>query len=92
MSGKGYDRQFELSAAKMVLEGEIPVKGLPDQHSVPCRSLRRWAAEYEADGEGVPRKRQSRRKQGSRDVGAREGERGAPQGGRDIKEFRAFLR
>ena len=25
--------------------------GLSDQLSVPCRTLRRWAAEYEADGE-----------------------------------------
>ena len=35
----------------MVLEGEIPVKGLSDQLNVPCCTLRRWAAEYEADGE-----------------------------------------
>ena len=31
--------------------GEIPVKGLSDQLNVPCCTLRRWAAEYEADGE-----------------------------------------
>ena len=36
MPGKRYDRQFKLSAARLVLEGEIPVKGL---------------CEYEADGE-----------------------------------------
>ncbi len=30
---------------------EIPVKGLSDQLNVPCCTLRRWAAEYEADGE-----------------------------------------
>ena len=34
----------------MVLEGEIPVKGPSDQLNVPCCTLRRWAAEYEADG------------------------------------------
>ena len=51
MPGKRYDRQFNLSAARLVLEEEIPVKGLPDQHNVPCCTLRRWAAEYEADGE-----------------------------------------
>lgn len=49
--GKRYDRQFELSAARLVLEGEIPVKGLSDQLNVPCCTLRRRAAEYEADGE-----------------------------------------
>lgn len=51
MPGKRYDRQFKLSAARLVLEGEIPVKGLSDQLNVPCCALRRWAAEYEADGE-----------------------------------------
>jgi hypothetical protein len=40
----------------------------------------------------VSRKRQPRREQGSRDTEAQEGERGAPQGGRDTKKFRAFLR
>lgn len=33
------------------LKGEIPVKGLSDQLNVPYCTLRRWAAEYEADGE-----------------------------------------
>ena len=51
MPGKRYDRQFKLPAARLVLEGEIPVKGLSDQLDVPCRALRRRAAEYGADGE-----------------------------------------
>lgn len=51
MPGKRYDRQFELSAARLVLEGEIPVKGLSDRLNVSCHILRRWVAEYEADGE-----------------------------------------
>lgn len=51
MPGKRYDRQFKLSAARLVLEGKIPVKGLSDQLDVPCRALRRRAAEYEAYGE-----------------------------------------
>ena len=45
MPGKRYDRQFKLSAARLVLEGEIPVKGLSDQLNVPCCTLRRWAAD-----------------------------------------------
>lgn len=51
MPGKRYDRQFKLSAARLDLEGEIPVRGLSDQLNVPCCTLGRWAAEYEADGE-----------------------------------------
>ena len=51
MPGKRYDRQFKLSAARLVLEGEIPVKGPSDQPNVPCRALGRRAAEYGADGE-----------------------------------------
>ena len=53
MPGKRYGRQFKLPAARLVLEGEIPVKGPSDQLGVPCCTLRRWAAEYEADGEGA---------------------------------------
>ena len=51
MPGKRYDRQFKLSAARLDLEGEVPVRGLSDQLNVPCCTLGRWAAEYEADGE-----------------------------------------
>ena len=51
MPGKRYNRQFKLSVVGLVLEGEIPVKGLSDQLNVPCCTLRRWAAEYEADSE-----------------------------------------
>lgn len=53
MPGKRYDRQFKLSAARLALEGEIPVKGLSDRLNVPCCTLRRWVAEYGADGEDV---------------------------------------
>lgn len=37
----------------MVLEEEIPVKGLSDQLDVPCCTFERRAAEYEADGKGT---------------------------------------
>ena len=36
MPGKRYDRQFRLSAARLVLEGEILVKTLSDQLDAPC--------------------------------------------------------
>ena len=51
MPGKRHGRQFKLSTARLVLEGEISVKGLSDQLDVPCRALGRRAAEYGADGE-----------------------------------------
>ena len=51
MPGKRYDRRFKPSAAKSVLEGEIPVKRPSDRLNVPCRALRKRAAEYGADGE-----------------------------------------
>ena len=51
MPGKRHGRQFKLSAARLVLEEEVPVKGLSDRLNVLCRALRRRAAEYGADGE-----------------------------------------
>lgn len=51
MPGKRYDRQFKLSAARLASRERPPVKGPSDQLNVPCCTLRRWAAEYEADGE-----------------------------------------
>ena len=93
MPGKRYDRQFKLSAARLVLEGEIPVKGLSDQLNVPCCTLRRWAAEYEAEGEGAfPGSGNPVANKDHEMLKLKEGERGAPQGGRDTKKFRAFLR
>ena len=53
MPGKRYDRQFKLSAAALVLEGEIPVKVLSEQLDVPDSTLRRWASEYEENGESA---------------------------------------
>lgn len=36
----------------VVQEGSIPVKDISDQLEVLGGALRRWVAEYEADGEG----------------------------------------
>ena len=44
-AGKTLRQAIELSAARLVIEGEIPVKGLSDQLNAPCRALRRWAAD-----------------------------------------------
>lgn len=51
MPGKRYDRQFKLAAARLALSGETPVKDISDDLEVPDNTLRRWASEYEKDGE-----------------------------------------
>ena len=51
MPGKRRGRQFKLSAARLVLEEEIPAKGLSDRPNVPCRVLGRRAAEYGVESE-----------------------------------------
>lgn len=53
MPGKRYDRQFKLAAAKLVLEGEIPTKQISEELDVPDNTLRRWATEYEREGEAA---------------------------------------
>lgn len=51
MPGKRYGRQFKLAAARLVLAGEIPVLAIAEELNVPANTLRRWALEYETDGE-----------------------------------------
>lgn len=53
MPGKRYDRQFKLAAAMLILEGDIPVKELADELGLRDCTLRRWAQEYEKDGEAA---------------------------------------
>lgn len=53
MVGRRYDRQFKLSAARLVLAGEMPVREVSERLEVPDNTLRRWADEYERDGEDV---------------------------------------
>ena len=40
---KRYDRQFKVSAAKVVLSGEMTVKGLSEELGIKDSTLRRWA-------------------------------------------------
>ena len=53
MSRKRYDRQFKLAAARLVLEGEIPTKQISEGLNVLDNTLRRWATEYEREGEAA---------------------------------------
>lgn len=98
MPGKRYDRQFELSAARLVLEGEIPAKGPSDQpmdwdniRAVP-RPRKAGCGIWGRRRGRVPRKRQPRRKQGLRDTEAQEGERGLRKEAAILKKIRGFLR
>ena len=50
---KRYDRQFKASAAKVVLSGEMTVKGLSEELGIKDSTLRRWAREYEEMGDGA---------------------------------------
>lgn len=53
MPGKRYDRQFKLAAARLVLEGEHPVKEIADELDLKDCTLRRWVQEYEKNGEAA---------------------------------------
>ena len=48
---KRYDRQFKVSAAKVVLSGEMTVKGLSEELGIKDSTLRRWAREHEEMGD-----------------------------------------
>lgn len=48
---KRYDRQFMISAAKVVLSNEMTVRGLSEEPGIEGSTLRRWACEYEAMGD-----------------------------------------
>ena len=48
---KRHDRQFKVSAAKVVLSGEMTVKDLSEELGIKDSTLRRWACEYEEMGD-----------------------------------------
>lgn len=48
---KRYDRQFKISAAKVVLSNEMTAKNLSDELGIKDSALRRWACEYEEMGD-----------------------------------------
>lgn len=50
---KRYDRRFKVSAAKVVLSGEMTVKDLSEELGVKDSTLRRWACECEEMGGGA---------------------------------------
>lgn len=48
---KRCDRQFRVSAAKVVLSGEMTIKDLSEELGIKDSTLRRWACEYEGMGD-----------------------------------------
>lgn len=50
---KRYDRQFKLAAAKTVLQGEMTAAELSRELGIKDTTLRRWAHEYEENGDGA---------------------------------------
>ena len=52
---KRYDRQFKVSAAKVVLSGEMTVKGLSEELGIKDSTLRRWARDGAFPGNGSPK-------------------------------------
>lgn len=44
---KRYDKQLKISVAKVVLSGELTVRGLSEELQIKDSALRRWACEYE---------------------------------------------
>lgn len=50
---KRYDRQFKISAAKVVLSGEMTVRDLSEELGIKDSTLRRWACEYDEMGEAA---------------------------------------
>ncbi len=50
---KRYDRQFKIAAAQVVLSGDMTVRELSEEPQIKDSTLRRWAQEYEAMGDGA---------------------------------------
>ncbi len=50
-SRKPYVREFKIEAVKLVTERELPRKQVAHDLGVDVTTLRRWIAEFEAEGE-----------------------------------------
>lgn len=50
---KRYDKQFKISAAKVVLSNEMTVRELSEELGIKDSTLRRWACEYKEMGDGA---------------------------------------
>lgn len=50
---KRYDRQLKIAAAQVVLSGDMTVRELSEELQVKDSTLRRWAREHGAMGDGA---------------------------------------
>ncbi|WMM26044.1 transposase [Tissierella sp. MB52-C2] len=50
---RSYDKQFKISAVKLVLEDDMPVTEAAKELSIHYNSLYRWINEYEEYGEST---------------------------------------
>ena len=50
---KQYDKQFKISAAKVVLSGEMRATDLAKELGIKDSTIRRWAKEYEEMGDAA---------------------------------------
>ena len=48
-----YDKQFKISAVKLVLEDDMSVSNAAEALGIHCNSLYRWISEYEEYGESA---------------------------------------
>ena len=46
-----YDRQFKLSASKLIIDEGMPVRELSEELNIKDTTLRRWSKEYEELGD-----------------------------------------
>ena len=89
---KRYDRQFKVSAAKVVLSGEMTVKDLSEELGIKDWTLRRWAREYEEMGDDVSTENGSPKINKDYEiVKLQEEGRGPGRENGDTKNLRAFL-
>ena len=53
MSRRKLNREFKMTAVKLIIDDELPVKHVAEQLQVHANSLYRWVQEYEKYGESA---------------------------------------
>lgn len=53
MSRRKFNREYKMTAVKLIIDDELPVKHVAEQLQVHANSLYRWVQEYEKYGESA---------------------------------------
>jgi len=53
MSRRKFNREFKMTAVKLIIDDELPVKHVAEQLQVHANSLYRWVQKYETYGESA---------------------------------------